>query len=127
MIIDTDVLIWYLRGNPRARDLLASLGHAERQVSVLAHMELCAGARGAGELREIDRMIEALFSRVLPIVEPVSALALRLMRRWAPTHGLRPIDAMVAATALGSKQALATGNARHFQMIPGLRIHRFSP
>ncbi len=127
MIFDTDVLIWYLRGNPRARALLASLEHPDRQASVLAHMELYAGARGASEMREIDRMMDSVFSRVLPIAEPVSALALRLMKRWAPGHGLRPVDAMVAATALGAKQALATGNARHFRMIPGLRIHRFSP
>lgn len=127
MIFDTDVLIWYLRGNAPARDLLASAGHTERQASVLAHMELYAGARDRKEVREMDRMFEAVFSRVLPVDESVSSLALRLMKRWGSSHGLRPVDALVAATALAKRQVLATGNARHFQMIPGLRLHRFLP
>ncbi len=127
MIFDTDVLIYYLRGNERARKRLAAASHAERQMSVVTHMELLAGSRGPLESRVIDKLAEAQFSRVHPLDESLSALSLRLIRRFAASHGLRLADALVAATALSRGHRLVTGNPRHFRFIPQLVVEPFKP
>lgn len=127
MIFDTDVLIWYLKGNTKARALLASVHHGERQTSVMSHMELLAGNRGAREVREIEGFLRAIFSQVIPLEESISSLGVRLMRRHAGPDGLRPADALIAATALARRQPLATANVRHYRPIRGLRVIPFVP
>ena len=48
MLVDTDVLIWYLRGNERAREAIESL--PSFSVSVVTYMELVQGMRNQQEL-----------------------------------------------------------------------------
>ena len=49
MLVDTDVLIRYKRGNPEAADALEAVGRFG--VSVVTYMELVQGMRKREELR----------------------------------------------------------------------------
>jgi hypothetical protein len=51
MIFDTDVLVWFLRGDSAAVRLIES--QSERAISVVTAMELLQGARSRGEIKEI--------------------------------------------------------------------------
>jgi predicted nucleic acid-binding protein len=46
------------------------------------------------------------------------------MEAFSLSHGLQIPDALIAATALEHGLPLNTKNVRHFQMTPGLIIHR---
>ncbi|MEL6761822.1 MAG: PIN domain-containing protein, partial [Myxococcota bacterium] len=48
MLVDTDVLIWYMRGNPKAARALESL--PDRALSAVTYMELVEGLRNKAEL-----------------------------------------------------------------------------
>ena len=55
MILDTDVLIWYMRGNEKARKIIDD---AERfSISVMTYMELVQGMRNKEELKSLRRAL----------------------------------------------------------------------
>jgi predicted nucleic acid-binding protein len=127
MTFDTDVLIWYLRGNDRARALLVGVPFDRRVVPAMAYFELLQGCAGAQDARTIRKFISRNFSRVLHISEQVSHRAASLLERYAPSHGLEAADALIAATALVNRQSLATGNVAHYRIIRNLDVVVFSP
>lgn len=40
------------------------------------------------------------------------------------SHRLGLIDALIAATAIGSPAILCTFNVKHYQIVPGLQMHQ---
>ena len=48
-------------------------------------------------------------------------------RRFAMAHGLRVVDALIAATVLETGLALATANSKHYRVIPQLHLIKFRP
>lgn len=127
MIFDTDVLIWYFRGNQKARTLIDGVPFRDRQISSLCIMELVQGCRDRQELRTVREFIRENISNVLHPDEPISEKAIALLEGHASTDGLRTIDALIAATALREGQMLATANHKHFRKIAGLEVKRFQP
>jgi predicted nucleic acid-binding protein len=125
MMFDTDVLIWVLRGNQAAADLLD--GQAERAVSIVSVMELQQGARSRQESKSIRHFLQNNNFRVIAINESISHLAATLMEDHALTNGLGLADALTAATARENGIVLATGNVRHMRPIAGLELKAFRP
>jgi predicted nucleic acid-binding protein len=56
LIIDTDVLIWYYRGDERAKQAISSA--LPFKVSAVTYVELLQGARDKNELNKIAKDIE---------------------------------------------------------------------
>lgn len=127
MIFDTDVLIWYFRGNQKAREFISAVPYRERQVSSLCIMELMQGCRDRQELREVKDFIRENIATVIPPDAPISEKAIALLEGHALADGLRTIDALVAATALREDDALGTANHKHFRKIAGLEVRKFVP
>jgi len=56
MLVDTDVMIWYMRGN---RQALRKLSGLERfSVSVITYMELVQGLRNKAELNTLRSFLK---------------------------------------------------------------------
>ena len=125
VIYDTDVLIWFLRGDRRAAELIES--DPDRESSIISLMELMQGARSRTEIRVIRRFFQENRFRLLPINESISHAAASLIEEHAMSAGLQIADALIAATAREAGSALITGNVRHFQNIPGLEVKPFRP
>ena len=123
MIFDTDVLIWFFRGNRRAADLIAT--QTSPEMSIVSLMELFQGARDRSELRVIRRFLQENGFHVIPLNEPISHLAATLMEEHALSDGLQVADALIAATARQNGSPLATANVRHFRSIAGLELKAF--
>src|ERR1017187_6135481 len=56
MIFDTDVLIWFLRGDGAAARLIES--QSDRAISMISAMELLQGARSRAEIKTIHQFIQ---------------------------------------------------------------------
>lgn len=125
MIFDTDVLIWFLRGDGAAARLIES--QSERATSIVSAMELVQGARSRGEIKAIHEFIQQNRIRLIPVNESISHVALSLIEAHVLGDGLRAADALIAATAREAAVPLATGNARHFKAIAGLEVKAFRP
>ena len=124
-MFDTDVLIWVLRGDRTAAELLDR--QAERSVSIVSLMELHQGARSKEESRAIRRFFLNNELELFPINESSSHLAATLVEDHALKDGLRVTDALIAATARENGFILATGNVRHMRSVPGLELKAFRP
>lgn len=127
MIFDTDVLIWYFRGNQKARALISTVPYRDRHVSALCIMELVQGCRDRQELREVKAFIRENIADVIHPDERISEKAIALLEGHATVDGLRTIDALLAATALREDDTLITANQKHFKKIPGLELRKFVP
>lgn len=127
MIIDTDVLIWYFRGNEDARDFVAGVPYQKRMISALCVMELIQGCADKNELKSVKEFIRVNFSKVIYPDERVFEKAIGLLEHHALSDGLRTVDALIAASALSHKAAFATANYKHFKGIKELNVIRFEP
>jgi len=127
MIFDTDVLIWYFRGNQKAREFIAGVPYRERQVSSLCIMELVQGCRDRQEQRAVKEFIRENIAGVIHPNEDISGKAIALLEGHASADGLRTIDALVAATALREDVTFVTANHKHFKKITGLELLKFVP
>jgi len=125
VIFDTDVLIWFFRGNTAAAEFLEK--QTDRQVSIVSIMELYQGSRTRKESRVIRRFFQENAFRIIPINEAISHVAVTLIEDHARNHGLQVADALIAATARETASILATGNMKHFRPIPGLELKAFQP
>ena len=127
MIFDTDVLIWYFRGNQKAKEFISGVPFRDRHVSSLCIMELVQGCRDRQELRAIKEFIRDNIADVIHPDERISEKAITLLEGYALSDGLRTVDAIVAATALREDDTLVSSNFKHFKKIAGLDVNKFEP
>ena len=125
MLIDTDVLIWFLRGRSSARKALAQCRPVE--LSAVTYMELVQGVRDRNELRMLRRTIRLNEWRILPLTEDISHRATMYVEGYALSDGLRVADALIAASAVQSGAALMTANSRHYRCIPDIELEQYRP
>lgn len=118
-LIDTDVLIDFLRGRESARNFIAQL--PERAfVSAITVAELHVGVRNGKERTVLTGFLDTL--EILPLDAETAAEGGLLRRDYGPGHGVGLNDALIAATALRNKLELATLNRKHYPMIEELLV-----
>lgn len=125
ILLDTNVIIDHLRGKTEPRAYLESMRKKEIEglISCLSVMELHAvPVFKPGDEAAIGQLIGIL--DVLPVTPSIALSAGRLLARYRKAHGLEPIDALIAATALDCDTVLATANDKHFRFIDGLVVVR---
>jgi predicted nucleic acid-binding protein len=113
--IDSDVLIWHLRGEARAGRLFRSLAAEGSQ--------LCTGAMQRAEVVFFMRPGEesatlSFLSRFKTetVTQPIVDLAGAFYRRWHPSHAIDANDALLAASAATTGGKIYTLNVKHYPM-----------
>jgi predicted nucleic acid-binding protein len=118
-LVDTSVLIDYLRGHRGAGQVLeAERALAPLHASEITRLEILAGMRAKEESGT-----RALLSTFVwhPVDAEVAEEAGALGRQWLASH--HPIDGAdlaIAATAIRNGSRLLTRNVRHFPMFTDL-------
>ena len=123
MIIDTDVLIWYLRGNEKAFQLIENL--EDFSISVITYMELVQGMRNKKELNNLRQALHTWNAKILYISEEISAKAMFAVEQHFLSHSLQLGDALIGATAVVYGLPLLTGNDKHYKTMKEIQIKRF--
>ena len=119
LLIDTDVLIDYLRGQAEAVSYLESLT-GSLLVSVITLAELYAGVRAGAERTKLDEFIRAF---EITLVDREVAIRGGLYRRdYMKSHQVGLADALIAATAEHRQAALVTLNSKHFPMLANVIV-----
>ena len=125
VLIDSDVLIWFMRGNPAA---LAAINlETDWVISAVSYMELVQGCRNKAELKAVQKAFQSSASDVLPITQSISDAACRLVEKYSLSHSVHLADALIAATAMAQRLPLLSGNGKHFAGIDGLELRAFKP
>ena len=117
ILVDTDVMVDFLRGQPAAAALLHRCS-TRIMLSGIAAAELYAGVRDDAELAVLDDLL-SLF-RIVPVSPEIDRSGGLLKRDYAKSHGVGLADAIVAATAAAEDADLKTLNVRHYPMMKGL-------
>lgn len=125
MIVDTDVLIWFLRGKKEAAAFLDACEPV--QFSAVTYMELVQGMRNARELQALRKTLQQRGWRVLPITEVISSRAMALVEEHFLSDALQMTDALIAATCIEYGHSLGTGNLKHYRPIMELVVEPFIP
>lgn len=128
-LFDTDAISELFKKRPAARYVrwLSGVAREDQFTSAVAIGELYRGAYRSTEpkrhLGNIDRVLSTL--TVLPFDAMVArfygAVSAKLASRGA---GLADADLQIGATALAHGLELVTGNFRHFERVPDLKLHR---
>ena len=113
LLLDTEVLVEYLRGRKEAVEYLEGLA-SDLYVSVISIAELFAGVRGDKEERSLRQFLLAFDA--VPVTEKVARVRGLYRRDYGPSHGTGLADALIAATALESGAKLVSFNRRHYPM-----------
>ncbi len=117
VVIDTDIVIDFLRGDKQA------ISHFKAQseaicFSSITVAEIHAGTKSKKEEAEIERLF-SLFP-VFAVTTEIAREAGKLVNRYRPSHSVEIPDAIIAATCLVSGWALHTLNVKHYPIFKGL-------
>ena len=125
MVIDTDVLIWYMKGNQNA---YKTIEDSKRfSISVVTYMELVQGMRDKNELNNLRRALNAWGSKILYISEEISVKAMFFVEQHFLSHSIQIADALIGATAISHGLPILTGNDKHYKILKDLQIKKFRP
>ena len=110
MLVDTDVLIWNLRGNRAAAQRLDDAPGF--WLSAVTYMELVQGLRNKQELRQLRQALIYWQASIRHLEEGISSRAMFLVESYALSHNMQMADALIAATAMEAGVPLLTANDR---------------
>jgi predicted nucleic acid-binding protein len=125
MIVDTDVLVWELRGNEKAKRLLHSL--IPFHISVVTYVELIQGMRNKQEQQILSRQLARWNVHIIHIEQDISARAMIYVEEYYLSHSMELADALIAASCISMSEELITANEKHYRHIPNITISTFTP
>ncbi len=121
--IDSDVLIWHLRGERKALNLIRKIRDQEQ-------FELCTGVMQRAEViffmrpnEEEDTLLFLSQFQTAPVDQGIIDKAGEFYRQWNPRHGTDINDAILAATAMQANGRIYTLNTKHYPM-PDVIVQR---
>lgn len=130
MLLDATFLVDLVRGDPAARALLEAAEEGSEAVRIPAPALAKfweAIERSRHPPRDLER-VEAVLAgaATTPFTADHALRAGRILGR-ASREGtpMDPFDAMAAAVAVESGEALVTRNVRDFERVPGLRLRTY--
>ena len=113
IVLDTDILINFLRGREEARDFLSSLiDEATLYCSVITVAEIFAGMR-EHERKKTEELLDSF--NLIEITKEIAEKAGNYKNR-IKSQTLELDDCLIAASAQSIGAILATGNIKHYPM-----------
>jgi predicted nucleic acid-binding protein len=114
LLIDTDVLIDYLRGQADAVAYLEGLTDP-LLMSVITLAELYAGVREGQERAKLEEFVKAF--ELVPVDTEIAQKGGLFRRDHFKKFNVGLADALIAATAKSKQAKLVTLNQKHFPML----------
>lgn len=125
VLVDTDVLIWYMRGNDKAYQTIENFDGFS--ISVVTYMELVQGMNNKKELTLLRQALRGWNARVIYLTEEISAKAMFYVEQHFLSHSLELADALIGASAITHGLPLLTGNDKHYKVLKDLDVQKFRP
>ena len=123
MIFDSDVLIWFFRGNESAKKIVR--GNIPFSISAVSYMELLQGALNKQELLGIKKFLEKSETKIIPMNEEITHRAMEYVENYALSDSMELADALIASTAIENNETLCTANGKHYKCVPDLQMDLF--
>lgn len=120
LLVDTNILIDYLRQKPKAIAFIEQHGKANLALSPIVIMELFQGVLNRVDFQRTRKALNGFV--VLDLDTSIAQLAMQLQQQYVLSHQLGIPDALLAATALIYDLELRTYNLKDFHFIPGIQL-----
>lgn len=118
-LIDTDILIDYLRGHTAAVTTIEENIH-DLYLSVMNVAELHQGVRSEKERQKLTSTLAAF--TILPITAEIAVLGGTFSGKYRASHGAGLADCLIAATAHLHDLTLRTLNSKHYPMLEHIEV-----
>ncbi len=125
MVIDTDVIIWYMKGNEKAYKTIENSKNFF--ISVVTYMELVQEMRNKKELNNLRKALHDWNSKILYISEEISVKAMFFVEQHYLSHSIQLADALIGATAVAYGLPILTSNDKHYKILKDVQIKKFRP
>jgi tRNA(fMet)-specific endonuclease VapC len=127
-LLDTNVLIHYLRGLEPVTSRIKMSSPAELAVPAVVSYELEYGTLKGGSPRRSTMLAHVLAELEEISFDGAAARAAAEIRVALESRGLTigPLDLLIAGTAVSRGAVLATNNTQEFHRIEGLRLQDWS-
>lgn len=119
LLLDTDVIIDYLRGQTDAVAYLEGLTNP-LLISAVTVAELYVGVREGEEREALDSFISAF--ELVTVDENIAVKGGLYRRDYGKSYNVGLADALIAATAEAKGATLVTLNKKHFPMLASVTI-----
>ena len=124
-LLDTDTVIYSLKGEPTVAKNLRNHFHDPMKMSVITLMELYYGAHKSlkivSNLAKI-KMLTLSFEIISISEESAEIFGMTKAQLEKAGSPLDDFDLIIASSALSNNLVLVTNNVRHFQRIEGLKL-----
>lgn len=125
-LLDTCICIALIKGNATVVEHIRQVGYTNCKISEITLAELYFGAVKSGQQKHFEDVYEIkdLFEQY-PISNSLKEYGEIRWQLERTGMKIDHFDTLIAATALQEDLILVTGNIKHFNRIPGLRIENW--
>ena len=124
-LLDTNVIVHYLKGDPAIVARIHSASRGELAIPAIVVYELEYGTLRSTLPARRRRELEAGLAHLQHVpFDSAAAMAAASIRVELEKRGLTigPLDLFIAGTAVSRGATLVTNNAAEFSRVPGLRV-----
>jgi predicted nucleic acid-binding protein len=124
-VVDSDVLIYFLKGDKKAIDKLSKISLLQLHTSRINYTELMYGAYNSSKVEKNLEVILAFLEnfQILEFCKSSSHIFAQTKAKLKKSGNIiADMDLMIASIVMANDAVLITNNLKHFQRIQGLKV-----
>jgi predicted nucleic acid-binding protein len=124
-VVDSDVLIYFLKGDKKAIDKLSKISSLQLYTSRINYTELMYGAYNSSKVEKNLEVILAFLEnfQILEFCKSSSCIFTQTKAKLKKSGNIiADMDLMIASIVMANDAVLITNNLKHFQRIQGLKV-----
>ena len=126
-MLDTDIVVFFLRNKKGIGERLSELNSNDIYVSEVTVAELEYGSRCSGRYAENSELVRKFLSKVNVVPFSVSICRYASERYRLRSHGtpISDFDLLIGCAAVEKGLVMVTNNVAHFSRIDGIKIENW--
>ena len=126
-LLDTDIVVFFLRNNRKVYDHIKVLSPQQVFVSDVTVAELEYGNHCSGRYEENKAMLDNFLMQVnvVPFADAIPLYAKERYRLRRSGLSIMDFDLVIACTSIVNNMIMVTNNAKHFKRVEGITIENW--
>lgn len=120
VLLDSDVVIDILKGQPQAAAWLQTVPDARLSISAIVWMEVLIGAKDKQDQQHLRQLLSPFF--VFHLTPDDSRWAMEQLAAFRLSHGIGLTDCLIGALAARTQLPLYTRNIKHYAPLPDIKL-----
>lgn len=126
-LLDTDIVVFFLRNKKKITEHLSSIDPKDVYVSEVTVAELEYGCRCSGKYEENAQLLDRFLSlvNVVPFSDAISLYAKERHRLRVQGLRIEDFDLLIGCTSVAKGLLMITNNVKHYYRIEGIQIENW--